>query len=119
MNRYRSASRPWLAALRNAKAAPNRFNRFSPLAAASSRVTLPAECTGTDRPDPNCTPTAGTVSLSATATDPDNDTLLYTWSTTGGRVTGDGPNATLDSTGVAPGTYTVTVEVDEIGRAHV
>src|SRR5436305_5092925 len=83
------------------------------LAAASSRVTLPAECTGTDRPDPNCTPTAGTVSLSATATDPDGDTLLYTWSTAGSKVTGDGPNATLDLTGVAPGTYTVTVEVDD------
>jgi hypothetical protein len=83
------------------------------LSASSSRVVLPAECTGTDSPDPNCTPTAGTVQLSANATDPDGDTLLYTYSTTGGRVTGDGPNATLDLTGVAPGTYTVTVEVDD------
>src|SRR5205085_1059515 len=57
--------------------------------------------------------TAATVALSATATDPDGDTLLYTWSTTGGRVTGDGPNATLDLTGASPGTYTVTVEVDD------
>jgi hypothetical protein len=76
-------------------------------------VVLAAECTGTDRPDSSCTPTAGTVQLSATATDPDGDTLLYTYSTTGGRVTGDGPNATLDLAGVAPGTYTVTVEVDD------
>jgi hypothetical protein len=83
------------------------------LTASSSTVTLPAECTGTDKPDPNCTPTAGTVNLSANATDPDGDTLLYTYSTTGGRITGDGPNATLDLTGVAPGTYTVTVEVDD------
>jgi hypothetical protein len=83
------------------------------LSASSSRVVLAAECTGTDRPDPACTPTAGTVQLSATAADPDGDTLLYTYSTTGGRVTGDGPNATLDLTGVAPGTYTVTVEVDD------
>jgi hypothetical protein len=83
------------------------------LSASSSRVTLAAECTGTDRPDPNCTPTAGTVQLAATATDPDGDTLLYTYSTTGGRVSGDGPNATLDLAGVAPGTYTVTVEVDD------
>ncbi|MGB8507046.1 MAG: hypothetical protein WCD76_01445, partial [Pyrinomonadaceae bacterium] len=64
-------------------------------------------------PDPNCTPNAGTVALSANATDPDGDTLLYTYSTTGGRVTGDGPNAQLDLTGAAPGTYTVTVEVDD------
>jgi hypothetical protein len=83
------------------------------LSASSSRVTLAAECPTGQRPVATCTPTAGTVQLSATATDPDGDTLLYTYSTTGGRVTGDGPNATLDLTGVAPGTYTVTVEVDD------
>jgi hypothetical protein len=83
------------------------------LSASSSRVVLPATCSEGQQPNPNCTPTAGTVQLSATATDPDGDTLLYTYSTTGGRVTGDGPNATLDLTGVAPGTYTVTVEVDD------
>ena len=83
------------------------------LSASSSRVVLAAECPAGQRPVASCTPTAGTVQLSATATDPDGDTLLYTYSTTGGRVTGDGPNATLDLTGVAPGTYTVTVEVDD------
>jgi hypothetical protein len=83
------------------------------LAASSSRIVLPAECSGDQMPDPACTPTANTVQLSSTATDPDGDTLLYTYSTTGGRVSGDGPNATLDLTGVAPGTYTVTVEVDD------
>jgi hypothetical protein len=83
------------------------------LSASSSRVVLPATCPEGQQPNPACTPTATTVQLSATATDPDGDTLLYTYSTTGGRVTGDGPNATLDLTGVAPGTYTVTVEVDD------
>jgi hypothetical protein len=83
------------------------------LTASSSRVVIAAECGVNERPDPNCTPTAGTVQLSANATDPDGDTLLYTYSTTGGRITGDGPNSTLDLTGVAPGTYTVTVEVDD------
>jgi hypothetical protein len=83
------------------------------LTAASSTVTLPASCTPPQLPDPACTATAATVALSANATDPDGDTLLYTWSTTGGRVTGDGANATLDLTGVSPGTYTVTVEVDD------
>ncbi|HYE13056.1 MAG TPA: hypothetical protein VD968_01290 [Pyrinomonadaceae bacterium] len=83
------------------------------LSASSSRVVLPAECATTEEPCAGCTPTASTVSLSASATDPDGDTLLYTYTTTGGRITGDGPNATLDLTGVAPGTYTVTVEVDD------
>jgi hypothetical protein len=83
------------------------------LSASSSRVVLAAECGAGEDPDPSCTPTDSNVKLSATATDPDGDTLLYTYSTTGGRVSGDGPNATLDLTGVAPGTYTVTVEVDD------
>ncbi|MBC7932480.1 MAG: PKD domain-containing protein [Rubrivivax sp.] len=81
--------------------------------AASSRVVLAADCTGGQLPDPTCTPTSPTVALSANATDPDGDTLLYTWSTTGGRISGDGPNATIDMSGVAPGSYTVTVEVDD------
>lgn len=81
--------------------------------ASSSTVTLAAECGSGQRPLESCTPTSPTVSLSANATDPDGDTLLYTWSTTGGKISGDGPNATLDMSGAAPGTYTVTVEVDD------
>src|SRR5207244_6476779 len=63
---------------------------------------------------PEC-PTAPSMSVSLTtvATDPDGDTLLYTYSTTGGRISGDGPNVTWDLSGVAPGTYTSTVEVDD------
>jgi hypothetical protein len=83
------------------------------LTASSSRVVLAAECGAGELPDESCTPTSSSVQLSANATDPDGDTLLYTYSTTGGRIVGDGPNATLDMTGVAPGTYTVTVEVDD------
>ena len=83
------------------------------LSAAQSRVVLAAQCGADQQPDPACTPTSQQVQLSAQATDPDGDTLLYTYSTTGGRITGDGPNATLDMTGAQPGTYTVTVEVDD------
>jgi len=54
-----------------------------------------------------------TVQLAANATDPDGDTLLYTYSTSGGRITGEGPNVSWDLTGVQPGTYTATVEVDD------
>ncbi|HEX5706306.1 MAG TPA: PKD domain-containing protein, partial [Pyrinomonadaceae bacterium] len=83
------------------------------LSSSSARVVLAAECGPNEVPDSACTPTSTSVQLSATASDPDGDTLLYTYSTNGGRVVGDGANATLDLTGVAPGTYTVTVEVDD------
>jgi hypothetical protein len=81
--------------------------------ASQARVTLPAQCTPDMMPNPNCTPTGTTVQLTANATDPDGDTLLYTWTVTGGRITGDGPNVTWDLSGVAPGTYTANVEVDD------
>jgi Bacterial Ig domain len=64
----------------------------------------------------NC-PTATTVTLVANATDPDNDQLLYTWSVTGGRLSGEGRQVTWDLTGVANGTYTATVEVND-GNQH-
>ena len=79
----------------------------------SARVTLAANCPPDQMADPNCTPTSSTVQLTANATDPDGDTLLYTWTTTGGRITGDGPNVTWDLSGVSAGTYTANVEVDD------
>src|SRR4051812_21854282 len=38
--------------------------------------------------------------------------LHYTWKTNGGQLVGNGPTATWDLTGAAPGTYTARVEVD-------
>ena len=82
------------------------------LSASSGTITLP--CPPGTTAQPNCTVgTPTTVQLSANATDPDGDTLLYTYTTTGGRITGDGANVSWDLTGVQPGTYTATVEVDD------
>jgi hypothetical protein len=53
------------------------------------------------------------VALRANASDPDGDTLLYSWQSTGGRIVGDGANTAFDSAGLAPGDYTVTVQVDD------
>ena len=53
------------------------------------------------------------VALNASASDPDGDTLLYSWNTSGGRIIGDGANAAFDTTGLAPGEYTITVQVDD------
>lgn len=66
---------------------------------------------------PSCTPTGSEVTLVANASDPDNDQLLYTWSVTGGRLSGEGRQVTWDLSGVANGTYTATVEVND-GNQH-
>jgi hypothetical protein len=53
------------------------------------------------------------VALAATATDPDGDSLLYSWTSTGGRIVGEGVNTLFDTTGLEPGEYTVRVEVND------
>jgi outer membrane protein OmpA-like peptidoglycan-associated protein len=53
------------------------------------------------------------VALAATASDPDGDSLLYSWTSTGGRIVGEGTNTRFDTTGLAPGDYTITVQVDD------
>ena len=54
------------------------------------------------------------VKLKAIACDADNDNLLYTYSATGGRINGDGAEAVWNLSGATrPGTYTVSVEVDD------
>ncbi len=56
----------------------------------------------------------GTVNLTATGFDADGDTLNYTWSATGGQVTGNGARATYrTSGGAAAGRYTVRVLVSD------
>lgn len=51
--------------------------------------------------------------VSANASDPDKDPLTYTWSATGGRVDGSGPQVRWLSTGTGVGVYTITVHVDD------
>jgi hypothetical protein len=54
-----------------------------------------------------------TVAVTATAADPDNDPLTYTWTANGGHVDGTGPTVRWVSTGTAAGSYTVTAHVDD------
>lgn len=53
------------------------------------------------------------VNINATASDPDGDPLTYSYSATGGQVSGTGATAVFDSTGLAPGSYTVNGKVDD------
>jgi hypothetical protein len=83
------------------------------LAASTATVTLPCG-PGYHSSSGACPATVnGTVGLTTTASDPDGDTLLYLYTVTGGRITGEGANVSWDLTGVAPGTYTASVEVDD------
>lgn len=101
---------------RNARIAPviNQqpvVTSVSPSISALRRACPPGQGTS-----PNC-PTPNEVTLVATASDPDGDQLLYTWSVTGGRLSGEGRQVTWDLTGAANGTYTATVEVND-GNQH-
>jgi hypothetical protein len=53
------------------------------------------------------------VILSANASDADRDQVLYTFTTTGGRITGDGSAVIWDLSDQQPGSYTASVEVDD------
>ena len=54
------------------------------------------------------------VKIQATASDPENDRLTYNWSTTAGRVTGNGSSAMFDFTGATPpATANITVRVSD------
>jgi outer membrane protein OmpA-like peptidoglycan-associated protein len=54
-----------------------------------------------------------TVQVTATASDPDNDPLTYSWNSSGGRVRGNEASIRFDTAGVTPGLYTVTGRVDD------
>ncbi len=54
-----------------------------------------------------------TTIVRASAVDPEGDNLTYSWTSSGGKVTGSGDQVTFDATGVAPGKYTVTVNVSD------
>ncbi len=54
-----------------------------------------------------------TVLVRADASDPGNDRLSYKWTTTGGAIEGTGSHVRWNPAGVAPGTHSVTAQVDD------
>jgi hypothetical protein len=51
--------------------------------------------------------------ITSTASSPDNLDLTYSYSATGGQVTGNGPTAQFDSTGLQSGSYKVSCSVTD------
>jgi hypothetical protein len=86
------------------------------ITSSSATITLPCpEGTVSD----SCTPSSSrSVSLTADFTDADNDALLYTWTVTGGTLSGDGRTVTWDLSTLQAGTYTVSVTVND-GAGHM
>lgn len=53
------------------------------------------------------------VAIKSVASDPDGDPLTYSYSASAGQVSGSGPTAQFDSTGLNAGSYTVTGKVND------
>jgi outer membrane protein OmpA-like peptidoglycan-associated protein len=53
------------------------------------------------------------VNINSTASDPQGLPLTYSYSATGGQISGTGPTAQFDSTGLAATSYTVTCTADD------
>lgn len=102
---------------RNARIGPVVANVEPVVSVSSSSASITLPCPeGTS--STSCSPSANReVTLVATSSDADNDTLLHTWSVTGGRISGEGRTVSWDLSGVNPGTYTASVEVND-GNQH-
>ena len=51
--------------------------------------------------------------ITCNGSDPDNDPLTYSYSASGGQISGTGSSASFDATGLQPGTYTVKCTVND------
>jgi outer membrane protein OmpA-like peptidoglycan-associated protein len=66
--------------------------------------------------DRNSVTVGDPVEITAIASDPDNDPLTFSWSTSGGRLEGTGAAVRFHSRDVSPGAYAITGHVDD-GRS--
>ena len=95
------------------KGSSNRLMKKKPsvvLQASTTSITLP--CPPDAHSISDSCPSTSVVQVGLTAVAKDfNEQLTYAYAVTGGRVAGEGRNATWDLNGVWPGFYTATVEV--------
>jgi hypothetical protein len=97
---------------RNARTIPHvNVAPVGSVSSSSASITLPCpEGTSSD----SCTPsTSRSVDVTANYTDAENDPLVYTWTVSGGRLSGEGRMVSWDLSGLQPGTYTATVSVSD------
>jgi len=85
--------------------------------AASSTTTVAVQAAQSQPPTVSCSanPAAvtlgGSVAITAVASSPEGRPLTYSWSASSGAISGSGNLATLNTTGAAAGTITVTCKV--------
>jgi len=111
------SKRLWLPVLRGHrnKREPSILPNQPPTASlAASTTTIILPCPPDTHSSGACANASSTtVGLTTTASDPDGDTLLYTYNRYGWPHHGEGTNVSWDLSGVGPGTYTASVEVDD------
>lgn len=76
-----------------------------------STVYLPCPA-GTRSTSGNCSDEMS-VTAATSATDPENDTLTYEYTVSGGRIVGQGANVSWDLSGARAGTYTITAGAND------
>lgn len=75
---------------------------------------ITANCSSSDSvQNRNCSDGVKAITVSTVAKDPDNDVLTYSYSVSGGKISGRGEKVIWDLSGVKPGSYTIEVIVDD------
>ena len=90
----------------------NQFANVTNLTVSDSTITLGCPAGQVPAEGATCGD-SGSVDVTTTAVDPENDVLTYNYTVSGGRIVGSGPTVAWDLTGVNPGSYTITAGVND------
>jgi Carboxypeptidase regulatory-like domain/PKD-like domain len=90
----------------------NQFADVIDVTLSTEIITLPCPPAGPKSRSGTCNDNR-TVGVVAHASDPENDVLIYSYTVSGGRIIGTGANVQWDMSTAQPGTFTITVGVDD------
>jgi hypothetical protein len=99
----------------NERTPPPKLNQYPTINSVDvdrTEYTIVLPCPPGQEPTGECRE-SNAIQVSTNATDPDGDALVYQYTVTGGRITGSGANVGWDLSGAKPGTYTISVMVDD------